>query len=42
MHAIANEVLCEILPDNIDMVENVDEDEIVGVEMPQRENLKAC
>ena len=42
MHAIANEVLCEILPDNIDMVENVDEDEIVEVEMPQRENLKAC
>ena len=33
MHAIANEAPHEILPNNIDMVGNVEEDEVVEVEM---------
>ena len=41
MHVVANEALHEILPDTIDMVANVEEDEIVEVEMPHREILKA-
>ena len=41
MHVVANEALHEILPDNIDIVANVEEDEIVEVEMPRREILKA-
>ena len=34
MHVVANEALHEILPDNIDIVANVEEDAIVEVEMP--------
>ena len=41
MHVVANEALHEILPDTIAMVVNVEEDEIVEVEMPRREILKA-
>ena len=41
MHVVANEALHEILPDDIEMVVNIEEDEIVEVEMPRRENLKA-
>ena len=41
MHVVANEALHEILPDDIEMVANIEEDEIVEVEMPRREILKA-
>ena len=41
MHVDASEAPHEILPDNIDMVANVEEDEIVEVEMPRRDILKA-
>ena len=40
MHVVANEALHEILPDDIEMVANIEEDEIVEVEMPRREILK--
>ena len=41
MHVDASEAPHEILPDNIDMVANVEEDEIVVVEMRRREKFKA-
>ena len=41
MHVVANEALHEILSDDTNMVANVEEDEIVEVEMPHREILKA-
>ena len=41
MHVVANEALHEILSDTTDMVAYVEEDDIVEVEMPCREILKA-
>ena len=41
MHVVANEAFHEILPDNIQMVANIEEDEILDVKMPRREILKA-